>query len=429
MALGAGSLAPDRIMYAKFQAPASTLLAIAAAVSLGLPHVTLAADEQRLPLTVEQIRQFMDVFTAMKTGYVDPVDDKKLFGACLSGMASGIDPESAYLDADALKELTSSMDLAGVGLELGIEDGLIKVVAPIEDTPSHYAGILSGDLIIKIDDSPTKGMTLNDAVHRLRGKAGTPITLTISRKGETQPKTLTLTRRTIKVQSVKSQLLEPGYAYVRLTQFQESTGSSLVKRLQDLYSKGRVDGLILDLRNNPGGLLQSGVGVAATFLPAKSPVLSMDGRISESKRRYLAAPEDYLRGSLESDYLKNLPSGVKDVPMVVLVNHGSAAASEIVAGALQDHKRAVVLGSRTFGRASIQTILPLQGNAAIKVTTGHWYTPNGRSIQSVGIVPDVLVSDKQGDNTQIDAGDDQPLNQALALLKSQSLVNQSRHER
>jgi carboxyl-terminal processing protease len=235
-------------------------------------------------------------------------------------------------------------------------------------------------------------MTLSDAVKRMRGKPKTPITLTIVRKGEQKPIVVTLNREVIKVQSVKSKLVEPGYGYVRVTQFQENTGPSLVKHLSDLYKDGALKGLVLDLRNDPGGLLNGAVGVSAAFLPAKALVVSTDGRTPDAKHQYFASAEDYLRGSRD-DYLKNLPAEVKKVPLVVLVNGGSASASEIVAGALQDHKRAVVLGTQTFGKGSVQTVLPLPGNTAIKLTTARYYTPNGRSIQAKGIVPDINVEE------------------------------------
>jgi len=255
-----------------------------------------------------------------------------------------------------------------------------------------------GDFIIKIDDTSVKGMNLNDAVKRMRGKPKTTIRLTIMRKGEARPFEVTLTRDVIRVQSVKSKLIEPGYGWIRVSQFQEYTGENLVKHLEGLYKSGPLKGLILDLRNDPGGLLNGAVGISSAFLPSRAAVVSTDGRTEDAKRKFIAAPEDYLRGN-RSDYLKNLPAAVKTVPMVVLVNAGSASASEIVAGALQDHKRATVLGTQTFGKGSVQTILPLGNNTAIKLTTARYYTPSGRSIQAKGITPDVIVEDPTSPTT------------------------------
>jgi carboxyl-terminal processing protease len=273
-----------------------------------------------------------------------------------------------------------------------MEDGFVKVISPIEDTPAFRAGIKAGDLIVKLDDTPVKGMNLGEAVKLMRGKPKTQITLTIARKGETKPIVVTLTREVIKVQSVKSKLVEPGFGYLRVAQFQEGTAAALVQHLGKLYKDGPLKGLVLDLRNDPGGLLHGAIGVASAFLPANATVVSTDGRTPDAKRQYDASPSDYLRGSRE-DFLKDLPKGVRDVAMVVLVNGGSASASEIVAGALQDHRRAVVMGTQSFGKGSVQTILPLNNNTAIKLTTARYYTPSGRSIQAKGIEPDIVVEE------------------------------------
>ncbi|MBL8459598.1 MAG: PDZ domain-containing protein [Zoogloea sp.] len=349
------------------------------------------------PLPVEELRNLADVFNAIKQGYVEPVDDKKLITHAISGMLSNLDPHSAYLDAEAFKELQvgTQGEFGGLGIEVGSEDGFVKVISPIEDTPAFRAGIKAGDLIIKLDDTPVKGMPLNDAVKRMRGKPKTSIVLTIARKGEAKPIVVTLVREVIKVQSVKSKLVEPGYGYVRVVQFQEQTAASLVQHLEKLVKQGDLKGLVLDLRNDPGGLLHGAVGVSAAFLPPKALVVSTDGRAEDAKRKYLAAPEDYLRGARE-DFIRNVPPSIKSVPMVVLVNGGSASASEIVAGALQDHKRAVVMGTQSFGKGSVQTILPLNSNAAIKLTTARYFTPSGRSIQAKGIVPDIIVEETPG---------------------------------
>src|SRR2546425_869683 len=279
-----------------------------------------------------------------------------------------------------------------------MEEGFVKVVSPIEDTPAFRAGLKPGDFIIKIDDTSVKGMNLNDAVKRMRGKPRTTIRLTILRKGEANPFEVTLTRDVIRVQSVKSKLIEPGYGWIRVSQFQEHTGENLVKHLEGLYKNGPLKGLILDLRNDPGGLLNGAVGISSAFLPPRVLVVSTDGRTEDAKRKFIAAPEDYLRGNRD-DYLKNLPAAIKTVPMVVLVNGGSASAPEIVAGALQDHKRATVLGTPTFGKGSVQTILPPGNSTAIKLTTARYYTPSGRSIQAKGIVPDIVIEDPTSPTT------------------------------
>jgi carboxyl-terminal processing protease len=369
-------------------------------VSVGISAV--AQREARVPLPLDELRQFSDVFGAIKSNYVEPVDDKKLITEAISGMLSGLDPHSAYLDADAFRELQvgTQGEFGGLGIEVGSEDGFVKVVSPIEDTPAARAGVKAGDLIIKIDEKPTKGMPLNDAVKLMRGKPKTQITLTLLRKGEPRPVVVQLMRDVIRVASVKSKTLEPGIGYVRITQFQEHTTENLVKALETMAKASPMKGLVLDLRNDPGGLLHGAVGVSAAFLPSRVTVTSTDGRTEDAKRKYIAAPEDYLRGTRD-DYLARLPSQVKTVPMVVLVNGGSASASEIVAGALQDHKRAVVLGTQTFGKGSVQSILPLTNNTAIKLTTARYYTPSGRSIQAKGITPDLQVEETpDGDFSQ-----------------------------
>ncbi|MEC5387634.1 S41 family peptidase [Uliginosibacterium sp. H3] len=344
-------------------------------------------------LPVQELRSLAAVFNSIKQNYVEPVEDKKLLDNAISGMVAGLDPHSNFLDADSFKDLQDSTkgEFGGLGIEVGMEDGFVKVVSPIEDTPAFRAGIKSGDLIVKIDDTPVKGLALNDAVKRMRGKPQTKVVLTVARKGENRPFDVSLTREIIKVQSVRSKLVEPGYGYLRLTQFQEQSTIDLVKHLDRLYKSGPLKGLVLDLRNDPGGLLSGAVGVSAAFLPSKSMVVYTDGRVEDSRHKYFASPEDYARGS--EDVLKALPAGVKNVPIVVLVNGGSASASEIVAGALQDYKRATIMGTQTFGKGSVQTIIPLSETTAVKLTTARYYTPQGRSIQAKGITPDVIVED------------------------------------
>jgi len=376
----------------KFRGLASAGLMAATVLGFALP-AQAQGNETSLP--IEELRAFADVFNAIKQGYVEPIDDKKLLTHAISGMLSNLDPHSAYLDSDSFKDLQVSTqgEFGGLGLEVGMEDGLVKVVSPIEDTPAFKAGVKAGDLILKLDDTLIKGMTLNEAVKRMRGKPKTPITLTILRKGETAPLIITVVRDKIKVQSVKSKIIEPGYGYLRVTQFQEESAADVVRHFDKLAKdKDGLKGLVLDLRNDPGGVLHGAIGVSAAFLPAKVVVVSTDGRTEDAKRKYIASPEDYLRGSRD-DFLKAISPLAKTVPLVVLVNGGSASASEIVAGALQDHKRAVIMGTQTFGKGSVQTVLPLSANTAIKLTTARYYTPNGRSIQAKGIVPDVTVEE------------------------------------
>jgi carboxyl-terminal processing protease len=378
----------------KFRNIGLIALGVVAGILVSLNFQAIADRTARTPLPVEELRAFTEVFGAIKQNYVEPVEDKKLINEAINGMLSGLDPHSAYLDAEAFRELQvgTQGQFGGLGIEVGMEDGFVKVVSPIEDTPAFRAGIKPGDLIIRLDDTPVKGMALNDAVKRMRGKPNTQITLTISRKGEAAPIVVTLTRAVIRVQSVKSKMIEPGYGWVRVSQFQESTTENLVKHLASLYRQGPLKGLVLDLRNDPGGLLYGAVAISSAFLPDKVLVVSTDGRTEDAKKKFHASPEDYLRGSRD-DVLKGLPAAAKTVPMVVLVNAGSASASEIVAGALQDHKRATVIGTQTFGKGSVQTIMPLGNSTAIKLTTARYYTPSGRSIQAKGITPDIIVEE------------------------------------
>jgi carboxyl-terminal processing protease len=370
-------------------------------------HFSAVAEKDTLtPLPVEELRAFAEVFGRIKSDYVEPVSDKKLITEAINGMLSGLDPHSSYLDADAFKELQvgTQGEFGGLGIEVGMEDGLVKVISPIEDTPAFIAGIKSGDFIIKLDDTLVKGLTLNDAVKRMRGKPGSNIVLTVVRKNEPKPLVVSVTRAVIKVQSVKSKVVEPGYGFVRITQFQEHTGENLATALQNIYKQnnGDLKGMVIDLRNDPGGLLTGAVAVSSAFLPKDALVVYTEGRTDDAKMRLTASAYNYLHGNGKSDYLKDVPGLYKNVPLVVLVNGGSASASEIVAGALQDHKRAVIMGTQTFGKGSVQTILPLGNNTAIKLTTARYYTPSGRSIQAKGIIPDIVVEDpamSASDNT------------------------------
>ena len=372
------------------------LAGLLAGAALTVNLSAIANKDAATALPIEELRAFTDVFARIKNDYVEPVDDKKLITGAINGMLTGLDPHSSYLDVEGFKDLQvgTQGEFGGLGIEVGMEDGFVRVISPIEDTPAFKAGVKPGDLIVKLDDTPVKGLSLNDAVKRMRGKPGSNIKLTIARKGVDKPIVITITRAVIKIRSVKSKLLENGYGYVRVTQFQEHTGELLAEALTGMYkdNKAPLKGLILDLRNDPGGLLNGAVAVTAAFVKPDSLVVYTEGRSEDAKMRLTASRENYLR-PMQIDYLKNLPDGVKQVPMVVLVNSGSASASEIVAGALQDHKRAVVLGTRTFGKGSVQTILPIGNGTAIKLTTARYFTPNGRSIQAKGIDPDIIVED------------------------------------
>jgi len=355
------------------------------------------------PLPLNELRTFAEVFGRIKQDYVEPVEDKKLINDAIKGMLSGLDPHSDYLDPDAFKELREGTqgEFGGLGLEIGAEDGLVKVISPIEDTPAQRAGVKSGDLIVKIDETPVRGLSLTDAVKKMRGKPGSKVTLTIARKTETKPLVLTLTRAIIKTKSVRFKLLEPNYGYLRIAQFQEHTVENLVQGIQTLLkqNKGPLKGIILDLRDDPGGLLNGAVGVSSVFLPKDQLVVYTEGRAPDAKMRLTANTQNYLRPG-ESDPNVVLPADVKTVPLVVLVNGGSASASEIVSGALQDHKRALIVGTQTFGKGSVQSILPLANNGGIKLTTARYFTPSGRSIQAKGITPDVQVEDAKLTNAQ-----------------------------
>ena len=352
-----------------------TGLVLGVLVSIG--HGVLAERESaQATLPVEELRTFSDVFGRIKNDYVESVEDKELLENAIRGMLTGLDPHSSYLDVDQFKELQvgTSGQFGGLGIEVGMEDGFVKVIAPIDDTPAQRAGVQAGDLVIRLDDTPVKGMSLSDAVKIMRGEPGTDIELTIVREGLDKPLQVTITRDIIKVKSVKRRTLEPGYGYLRISQFQSKTADYLEDAIRDLKKENEdnLKGLVLDLRNNPGGVLNGAVAVSDAFL-TKGLIVYTEGRIDDSRLRFNATPDDLLNGK----------------PIVVLVNQGSASASEIVAGALQDHKRAIILGSKTFGKGSVQTILPLSGGTALKLTTARYFTPSGRSIQAEGITPDI----------------------------------------
>lgn len=339
-----------------------------------------AVQEALAPLPLDELKTFAEVFTRIQQDYVEPVNNKKILEDAIQGMLSGLDPHSAYLDPQAYKEMRVSTEgqFGGLGIEVTMENGFVKVVSPIDGTPAAKSGLKTGDLIVRIDKKPVKGMNLNEAVRMMRGKPGTKIVLTIVREGHDKPMVFTLTRAVIKLHSVKRRLLEPGYGYLRITQFQGNTGKGVNRALKWLRTENKhpLKGLILDLRNNPGGVLPVAVSVADDFLNDGLIVYTV-GRTSDSDLRYSATPGDVLKGA----------------PMVVLINGGSASASEIVAGALQDHHRAIIMGTRSFGKASVQTIIPMSNGGALKLTTARYYTPKGRSIQAEGIEPDIVAEE------------------------------------
>ncbi len=345
---------------------------------LSLGQGVLAERSKQSTLPLDDLRIFSEIFSKIKSDYVEPVEDKALLQNAIRGMLTGLDPHSAYLIPDEYKDLKvgTSGEFGGLGIEVGMENGFVKVVAPIDDTPAQRAGMQTGDLIIRLDDTPVKGMSLSDAVKIMRGKPGEKIVLTVLRNGEDKPLKVTIVRAVIRVTSVKSRVLESGYAYLRISQFQTRTSEALQRAISEMKSESKdgIKGLVLDLRNNPGGVLSGAVAVSDAFLK-KGLIVYTEGRMADAKLKFNAKPTDVLNGA----------------PMVVLVNGGSASASEIVAGALQDHKRAVIMGSKTFGKGSVQTILPMENGSALKLTTARYFTPSGTSIQAQGITPDIVL--------------------------------------
>ena len=355
------------------------LAGAAIGVFLAVGQGVLAERHSEGTLPLEDLRTFTEVFARIKNDYVEPVEDKALLENAIRGMLSGLDPHSSYLIPDDYQELQAgtSGEFGGLGIEVGMEDGFVKVIAPIDDTPAQRAGVEAGDLVIRLDDTPVKGMSLSDAVKVMRGAPGTDIVLTIVRERLDRPIRITITRDVIHVTSVRSRALEPGYGYVRISQFQLRTGESLreaVGKLREDAGEEDLKGLVLDLRNNPGGVLNAAVSVSDAFL-SEGIIVYTEGRMDDAKLTFSAKGSDILDG----------------IPLVVLVNAGSASASEIVAGALQDHRRAVIMGEKTFGKGSVQTILPLGNGSALKLTTARYYTPSGISIQARGIVPDITL--------------------------------------
>ena len=366
-------------MTIKKQNIALLMVGIVTGLSISIGHGVFAEREQpsaAAGLPVEELRTFSDVFGRIKNDYVEDVEDKDMLENAIRGMLSGLDPHSSYLDHEQFKELQvgTSGEFGGLGIEVGMEDGFVKVIAPIDDTPAQRAGVQAGDLIIRLDDTPVKGLTLNDAVKIMRGKPGTVLKLTVVREGVEKPLKIDIERAIIKVRSVKSRMLEGNFGYVRISQFQSKTAENMVDAIDKLKKEagGTLKGMVLDLRNTPGGVLNGAVAVSDAFLK-KGLIVYTEGRVNDSKLRFNATPDDIL----------------DNAPIVVLVNQGSASASEIVSGALQDHHRAIIVGTQTFGKGSVQTILPLSNGTAVKLTTARYYTPSGRSIQAEGIVPDI----------------------------------------
>ena len=388
-------------MNKKFKTALVLVFGIILGVSASLTGNVLANKDEAKGLPLDQLRNFSDIFSRIKSDYVEDVEDDVLLEHAIRGMLSGLDPHSTYLSPDEYNELRigTSGEFGGLGIQVGMEDGFVKVISPIDDTPAFKAGLEAGDLIIRLDDKTVKGLTLNDAVKIMRGKPGTDIVLTVVREGHDKPLTFVVTRDIIKVKSVKNRLLAPGYGYIRISNFQSRTAPQLLEALNELKeeNKDNLKGLVLDLRNNPGGVLNAAAEVSDLFID-KGKLVYTEGRIDNSHYEYNAKPGDVLDGA----------------PIVVLINGGSASASEIVAGALQDHRRAVVMGSKSFGKGSVQTIQELRSGGAVKITTARYFTPNGRSIQGAGITPDIVLDKYKVTSTE---------DNSLASIKESDLSN------
>ncbi|MBI5716243.1 MAG: S41 family peptidase [Burkholderiales bacterium] len=373
------------------------LLAVGAlAGALTTMQLTAVARSTLAPLPLEELQQLAAVFGMVKSEYVEAVDEKKLISDAIGGMVAGLDPHSQYFDKKSFREFRESTGgkFVGIGIEMGMEDGVVKVISPIEGSPAFRVGLKSGDLITRIDDTPVRGMTVDQAVKRMRGEPSTKVVLTVFRRAENRTFPVTIVREEIRVQSVRAKMVEPGYAWVRVSQFQDRTVDDFAAKVEQLYKQDpNLKGMVLDLRNDPGGLLDGAIAISAAFLASDVVVVSTNGQLPDSRATYRAAPEYYARRGGGNDPLRRLPAGIKKVPLVVLVNEGSASASEIVAGALQDHKRATIMGAQTFGKGSVQTVRPLSAETALKITTARYYTPTGRGIQARGIVPDIFLDE------------------------------------
>lgn len=355
----------------------------------------LTRNESIIPLELQ--KKLEEVYGKIKSDYVDNIDDKKLMEGAINGLVTNLDPHSSYLDIDAQKDFTAatSGEFSGVGIDTGMEDGLVRVVSPIEDSPAYKAGLKTGDLVFEIDGKNVKGMTLSEAINKIRGPKGTTVKLSVLRKKTAAPLSFSIVRETIKNPSIKFKLSNQDYPYLRITQFQENTGIDLAKNLKLIseQNKGPLKGLVIDLRNNPGGMVSSAVAVAAAFLEKDKLIVYSDGKTNNAKMKLFANPYNYVEGGEKNDYLKDISEEYKKIPIVVLVNNGSASAAEIVAGALQDHKRAIILGTQTFGKGTIQQLFPLKTGSAIKITIAKYYTPSGKSIQAKGILPNYIAED------------------------------------
>ena len=378
---------------------------VVAGVAVTMQFSALAYKPVEPSMPLDQLQELARVVDTIQSNYVEPVAGRKLLTDAITGMVDSLDPHSAYLDPAAYRELLEGTEgkFVGLGIEIGESDeGYVEIVTPMEDSPAERAGIQAGDLITRIDGLDVRGLGLEEAVKRMRGTPGTRVTLTIARQNSPQPLVVTVERQEIGQKSVKAKIVEPGYAWLRIAQFQEPTLDDMANKLAELKRKEpNLKGLVLDLRNDPGGLLQGAIGVAAAFLPAGVEIVSTNGQLPESRARYYGRPEHYMLRS-GHDPLESVPASFKTLPLVVLVNTGSASASEIVAGALQDYKRATIVGSQTFGKGSVQTIRPIGRDAAVKLTTARYYTPSGRSIQARGIVPDFAV-DENAENDGLNA--------------------------
>jgi carboxyl-terminal processing protease len=388
-------------MSKQFKTALVLVFGIFLGISASLTGNVLANKEEAKGLPLDQLRNFSDIFSRIKSDYVEDVEDEVLLEHAIRGMLSGLDPHSTYLSPDEYNELRigTSGEFGGLGIQVGMEDGFVKVISPIDDTPAYKAGLQAGDLIIRLDEKTVKGMTLNDAVKVMRGKPGTDIELTVVREGEDKPLSFVVTRDIIKVKSVKNRMLDPGYGYIRISNFQSRTAPQLLDAINELKEENEdgLKGLVLDLRNNPGGVLNAAAEVSDLFID-KGKLVYTEGRIDNSHYEYNAKPGDILDGA----------------PVVVLINGGSASASEIVAGALQDHKRAVVMGSKSFGKGSVQTIQELRSGGAVKITTARYFTPLGRSIQGAGITPDIIL-----DKYKVTSADDD----SVTRIKEADLSN------
>jgi carboxyl-terminal processing protease len=371
-------------------------LGAVAGIAASMQFSALAQKSVDPGMPLEELRQLADVYGLIKSDYVEQVEDRKLLTDAIAGMVASLDPHSAFLDKKAFKELREGTQgkFVGLGIEIGQSDeGHIRIVAPIEDSPADKAGIKAGDLIVRIDGQAVQGLKVDEAVKKMRGEPGTKVTLTVHRIDTPAPLNFTLTRQEIQQKSVKAKMIEPGYAWLRISQFQEPTLDDMVAKLNALHREDpALKGLVLDLRNDPGGLLQGAIGVSAAFLPREAEIVSTNGQLADSRQNYYGKPEYYmLRG--DTDPLARLAPAYKSIKMVVLVNTGSASASEIVAGALQDYKRATIMGTQTFGKGSVQTVRSLGNDTGVKLTTARYYTPLGRSIQAKGIMPDIVVQE------------------------------------